>query len=496
MNMPIASDQQPAVKLEDISVQYRVPRERLSGIKEYAVRWMQRRVSYEKFWALQEVSFDVRRGESFGVIGRNGSGKSTLLKVISRVLHPTRGRIVTRGKVAPLLELGGGFHPELTGRENVYLNASLLGYPRNLVDKLFPSIVDFAELGEFIDAPIRTYSTGMVARLGFAVATCVRPQILLLDEVLSVGDTAFQKKCLERMYDFQEQGTTILLVTHSMPIVEAFCERALWLNQGHVAAIGSASEVASRYLEMSRTPEEVATLPSAPQPTSVRPILLAEPVDAAEGQYVTLPGAERIYPAEPALNIRHGTVSVWLKFNSQEPQRTAILFHSDDSRYVLHSNIDNSDPARPIRQVVARAGGNRRALDPFKGQANFPEVVARLDPTGPGGLGFPYDKWHLVAMTWEGYPEGRVCLYLNGVLAGETTYDRRHDNHSRLPVQLAVGIRPPEWTGELVQREDGTIVDLRPQATMSVLESGQQMRDMRLYPYALSLEEMRQIPGL
>lgn len=236
-----------AVLLEDVSVVYRVPRERVSGIKEYAIRLLQRRLAYEDFWALKGVSFEVKRGEVFGVIGRNGSGKSTMLKVMARVLQPTRGRIMTRGRLAPLLELGAGFHPELTGRENVFLNMALLGFTRKESEELLPSIMDFAEIHDFIDAPIRTYSTGMVARLGFSVATSRRPEILLVDEVLSVGDGPFQDKCIDRMRTYQSMGSTIVIVSHSMPIIEAFCSRALLLDHGHVVAAGDVKDVVSQY---------------------------------------------------------------------------------------------------------------------------------------------------------------------------------------------------------------------------------------------------------
>lgn len=239
--------EKPAVLLEDVSVVYRVPREMVSGIKEFAIRFMQRRLAYEEFWALKGVSFNVNRGEVFGVIGRNGSGKSTMLKVMARVLQPTRGRIVTRGRLAPLLELGAGFHPELTGRENVFLNMALLGFTRKESEQLLPSIMDFAEIHDFIDAPIRTYSTGMVARLGFSVATSRRPEILLVDEVLSVGDGPFQEKCIDRMRSYQSMGSTIVIVSHSMPVIEAFCSRALLLDHGRVVAAGDVKDVVSQY---------------------------------------------------------------------------------------------------------------------------------------------------------------------------------------------------------------------------------------------------------
>lgn len=237
----------PVIRFKDVGVCYRIPRERISTIKEYAIRWLQRKIKYEELWALNDVSFDIYPGEIFGVIGQNGAGKSTMLKAMARVLIPTHGQIISRGLIAPLLELGAGFHPELTGRENVYLNGALLGHSREEMRELFPWIVEFSELEHFMDAPIRTYSTGMQARLGFAVAVCKRPQILLVDELLSVGDTRFQYKCLERMNEFQKEGTTIVIVSHSMDTIRSFCSRALWLKHGRVMCIGPVDEVVATY---------------------------------------------------------------------------------------------------------------------------------------------------------------------------------------------------------------------------------------------------------
>lgn len=235
--------------VENISVQYRIPRERVSGIKEFAIRILQRRLEYEEFWALDGISFNVKNGEVFGIVGQNGAGKSTMLKVMARVLQPTRGHLVMRGNLAPLLELGGGFHSELVGRENVYLNMALLGHTRRETDLLFDDIVEFAEIHDFIDAPLRTYSTGMVARLGFAVATSLRPDILLVDEVLSVGDNRFQEKCLDRMRSFRSAGTTIVIVSHSMDTVKNFCNRALWLDHGKIKTMGEVEKVVEEYTQ-------------------------------------------------------------------------------------------------------------------------------------------------------------------------------------------------------------------------------------------------------
>lgn len=241
------TEQEPVILLENVSVRYRVPTERIGTFKEYMIRTLQRRVSHATFWALKDVSLTVNRADIFGIIGHNGAGKSTLLKVVARVLRPTEGRVRVRGLVAPLLELGAGFHPELTGRENVFLNGAMLGFSRKEMEKKFESIVDFAEIGEFIDAPIRTYSSGMWARLGFAVATDSRPEVLIVDEVLSVGDEAFQRKCSKRIESYCAMGTSILLVSHNMETILGMCKDAAWLDHGHLRASGKAEEVVQAY---------------------------------------------------------------------------------------------------------------------------------------------------------------------------------------------------------------------------------------------------------
>ncbi|GBC85856.1 Teichoic acids export ATP-binding protein TagH [bacterium HR11] len=257
MSWPTASETQATViveptrltvvRLEGVSVCYRMPQERIGTLKEYVIRRLQRRIRFHEVWALRDIHLEVYQGEIFGIVGRNGAGKSTLLKVIARVLRPTTGRVWVRGRIAPLLELGGGFHPELTGRENIFLNGTLLGRTRREIEERLDWIIDFAELEDFIDAPLRTYSTGMVARLGFAVATAWEPDILIVDEVLAVGDEAFQQKCRTRMAEFRNHGTTILMVSHSMPTVEALCHRAVWLDHGRIQALGPAREVAAAY---------------------------------------------------------------------------------------------------------------------------------------------------------------------------------------------------------------------------------------------------------
>ena len=238
-----------AIELNNVSVRYRAPQERIPSLKEYAIRWLKGQISYSSFWALRSVNLEVRRGEVFGIIGPNGAGKSTLLKVVSRVLRPTEGDLRVRGRISPLLELGAGFDPELTGRENIYLNGAILGYSVAEIDECFDQIVEFASLPEFIDAPVRTYSSGMYARLGFSVATMKRPEILIVDEILGVGDAEFQAKSYERIQKFQGEGTTILLVSHSMDRVKELCARAVWLDHGEIITSGPADTVVDHYLQ-------------------------------------------------------------------------------------------------------------------------------------------------------------------------------------------------------------------------------------------------------
>jgi ABC-2 type transport system ATP-binding protein len=241
------SSSQDAIRLEKVGVCYRAPSERIPSIKEYAIRWMQGRIKHREFWALRDVDLTVKRGETLGVIGPNGAGKSTLSKLVARVLKPTSGRVLVRGQVAPLLEFGAGFHPELSGRENIFLNGALLGFSRKQMEERFNHIVDFAELWDFIDAPMRTYSSGMWARLGFAVATDVDPDILIIDEVLSVGDEAFQHKSAARMEEYRQHGATILFVSHNMTVIEEMCHRVAWLDHGQLMEIGEPARVIQAY---------------------------------------------------------------------------------------------------------------------------------------------------------------------------------------------------------------------------------------------------------
>lgn len=240
-----------AIRLEHVGVEYLVPRERIRSLKEYAIRRLKRRIFFDEFQALRDVSAEVGSGESLGIVGRNGAGKSTLLRVIARVIPPSSGRVLVVGRVAPILELGLGISGELTGRENVLLQGSLLGFSRASMRQRMDRIVEFAELADFIDSPVRTYSTGMAARLSFSVATDVEPDILLIDEVLAVGDERFQLKCEERMRRFRDAGKTIVFVSHSAPLVRQVCSRAIWIHAGAVVADGPADEVTEAYHEWS-----------------------------------------------------------------------------------------------------------------------------------------------------------------------------------------------------------------------------------------------------
>jgi len=242
------ADQALAIELRNVSVHYRLPRERIPTFKEFAIKWLRGSVAYDDLHALSHVDFQVRRGESVAIIGRNGAGKTTLMKVIARVLRPTEGTVAVSGRVAPLLELGAGFDMELSGRENVFLNGAILGRSRREMQRRFDAIVEFSELGHFIDAPLRTYSTGMAARLGFALATDVEPDILLVDELLSVGDIEFQRKCTERIEGILRGGTTFVLVSHSPEAVLRLSQRALWLDEGRVRADGPAQHVVDAFV--------------------------------------------------------------------------------------------------------------------------------------------------------------------------------------------------------------------------------------------------------
>lgn len=235
------------IRANDISMRYLMTYDRIQSIKEYIVQMLRGKIKYEEFWALKNVSFEVERGEVVGIIGHNGAGKSTLLKVISGILKPTGGSLEVHGNVVPMLELGSGFDHDLTGRENIFLNGSILGYSEKYLKEKYEQIVEFSELGKFIDVPIRNYSSGMLMRLAFSIATVVQPEILIVDEILAVGDATFQEKSKTRMLELMSGGTTVLFVSHSLEQIREMCDRVIWLEHGQIKAIGATKEICDAY---------------------------------------------------------------------------------------------------------------------------------------------------------------------------------------------------------------------------------------------------------
>ncbi len=238
---------QPIIDVSHVSMRFRMDANKTTSLKEWMLHFLKREQKVEEFWALKDVSFQVQKGEVIGIIGRNGSGKSTILKVISGIFKPTSGKAVAAGRVVPMLELGSGFDMELSGRENIFLNGAILGYSKDFLLNRYDEIVSFSELGEFIDMPIKTYSSGMLMRLAFSVATMVKPDILIVDEILAVGDEAFQRKSRARMMELMGGGTTVLFVSHSLDQIRNMCNRVVWLEHGQVKMIGDAQEVCDAY---------------------------------------------------------------------------------------------------------------------------------------------------------------------------------------------------------------------------------------------------------
>lgn len=241
-----------AIKVDNVSKVFKLPHERNASIKNATVNFWRRRPGYELQKALQNVSFEVKQGEFFGIVGRNGSGKSTLLKLLAGIYAPTSGSIQVNGTLTPFIELGVGFNPELTGRENVYLNGALLGFSRKEMSKLYKNIVEFAELERFMDQKLKNYSSGMQVRLAFAISINISSNILLFDEVLAVGDAAFQQKCYDYFETFKGGNTAVILVTHDMTYVRHFCERTMLINNGEVVMISDSKEAAQKYLELNK----------------------------------------------------------------------------------------------------------------------------------------------------------------------------------------------------------------------------------------------------
>ena len=237
----------PMVEVKDVSLKFKLEQNRANSLKEFCVRWMKHDLKSEDFWALSGISFEVEKGDVIGIIGHNGAGKSTLLKVISGIMKPTKGSVEAHGNIVPMLELGSGFAFELSGRENIYLNGEIIGYSEEFLNNKYQEIVDFSELGNFIESPLRTYSSGMLARLAFSVACVVEPEILIVDEILSVGDADFQEKSRARMMGLMAGGTTVFFVSHSLEQIREMCNKVLWLEHGEVQQFGKTKEICNLY---------------------------------------------------------------------------------------------------------------------------------------------------------------------------------------------------------------------------------------------------------
>jgi ABC-2 type transport system ATP-binding protein len=354
-----------AVSVEGVSKRFRLYHEKYTSLKERVIR--AGRIPYEDLWALRGVSFAVKEGETVGILGRNGSGKSTLLKCICGVLRPTEGRVVVQGKLSGLLELGAGFQPELSGRDNIYLNGSMLGLPRREVDRLFDEIVDFAELGQFIDNQVKFYSSGMYVRLGFAVAVTVDPDVLVIDEVLAVGDERFSRKCLERIKQFQRDGRTILFVSHSVDLVRSICDRVVVLSDGEMVAEGTPGEAVRVFRERLLEAGDVLALRDVPPvPTNG-----SGDVSASADQ-----GAARSEDTRP---IRFGRVSIFRP-------------HEDERPYLLPRETVT------IRAAYESARAVQGAVFQLEVRASDGELMFRTDtetlgvpgdvPAGPGAVDF------------------------------------------------------------------------------------------------------------
>ena len=240
---------QKVIKVDSVGMRFNLSKEKLDSLKEYFIKLMKREIEHNEFWALQDISFDVEKGERIAILGLNGAGKSTLMKVIAGVFKPTTGTVTKEGVIAPLIELGAGFDMQYTGRENIFLYGAILGHSRKYMEEKYDEIVEFAELGEFIDVPLKNYSSGMRARLGFSIATVINPDILILDEILSVGDAKFKKKSEKKIMDMIDSGVTVLFVSHNIEQVKRICNKAMILEKGHMKMFGELDEVVAVYEE-------------------------------------------------------------------------------------------------------------------------------------------------------------------------------------------------------------------------------------------------------
>jgi len=352
------SAESPAIRVDHVSKSFRRYKDRPGSLKEMITKFRMER--YENFRAVDDVSLQVEHGEVYGLVGHNGSGKSTLLKMMANIHRPSTGTITTDGRISALLELGAGFHPDLTGRENVYLNASILGLHRREVDLLLDDIVDFSGLSAFIDSPVRHYSSGMFVRLGFAVAVHVNPQILIVDEIIAVGDEEFQRRCFEHLYKLRNNGVTIVMVTHSLEIVRTMCDRAAWLDHGHLMSEGRSVDVVRDYLaqvndaESERQFELDRERALVEQEARLRESPVGEPAE----RLVTLGEIELIdhNGRETRYLETHRSAVIRVNFSCRRPvQRPKFSFSIETQAGVLASN-QGTTPDHGVQPVYSGDG--------------------------------------------------------------------------------------------------------------------------------------------
>ena len=359
------SDTPPAIEVDGVSKAFKIGAEPAKTLKDRLLSF--RRHEAQVVQALSGVDFQVRQGESFGILGHNGSGKSTLLKIMAGTIRPTQGRVRVHGRLSALLELGAGFHPDLSGRENIYLNASILGFPRQQVDRIFDEIVSFAELEEFIDLQVKFYSSGMTARLGFAVATNLEPDVLLVDEVLAVGDEAFQLKCMERVHRFRSMGRTMVIVSHGPELVRELCDRALVLERGRMLHVGSVSEAIETYRAALHDPSTrsmastTGRVVDEAHPAKASAAETASPITLLSGQVID---ASPEIPFMPGERIR-----IVVRYRMTEPVdfRIRLALRSQDNMVMMNRSttdvLDGPLPSEPGEVELQFAINNLPLLD-------------------------------------------------------------------------------------------------------------------------------------
>jgi ABC-2 type transport system ATP-binding protein len=396
-----------AVDVQNVSKRFRLYLEKYTSLKEKLIH--AGRIPHEDLWALRDVSFEVQEGETVGILGRNGSGKSTLLKCVCGVLQPTSGQVVVRGKLAGLLELGAGFQQDLSGRENIYLNGSMLGLSKREIDRLFDDIVDFAELGQFIDNQVKFYSSGMYVRLGFAVAVNVDPDVLVVDEVLAVGDERFQRKCMDRIKSFQREGRTILFVSHSPDQVRAICDRAVVLSDGDMIGVGPPGEAVRLFRErLMEAGDELAlgARPALEVHRAGAPAAMEAPKETEDtSRPVRLGQIETYFPQSDErryLSVGE-TLIVRVHYQSSVPLDDvvfAIEVRMDDNSMLFRTDTDIMGLKVPARQGLGAIDFHLEALPLFDGMYDI-----NVGVYGSGGILF---DWREPACQFEMMNPGRA----------------------------------------------------------------------------------------